>query len=271
MTITVGNTSNSSTFQYWLDRTNDLSSAMTNKVVTVDSNTATGNAAVNGTFTATTITANTIHGGNTTTTTVLSISSNVNILTTNGLTVGNSTVNVVITDTTLTISNSTVSTSANNNYITSNNISLGNSSVNTTANATQVTTSNISVGNTTQNVTVNSTSLAINGIPIPITLTVNVQTSGTGSQVLDYFNLSSHRAGEYLLTIKDNNANAHQVSKVIIIHDNGTSLVTDYGVLFTNNQLATFTASVNATSCILSVTPTVTNTQIKGIKSLVVV
>ena len=52
MTVTVANTSNTSTFQYWLDRTNELADAMTTKAVTVDSNSATGNVTVNGTFTA---------------------------------------------------------------------------------------------------------------------------------------------------------------------------------------------------------------------------
>jgi hypothetical protein len=51
MTIIVANTANTSTFDYWRNRTNELADAMTNKTVTVDSNTATGNAAITGTFT----------------------------------------------------------------------------------------------------------------------------------------------------------------------------------------------------------------------------
>jgi hypothetical protein len=55
MTITVANTSNTNTFEYWVNRTNELADAMTNKVVTVDSNSAVGDAAVTGNFYATTI------------------------------------------------------------------------------------------------------------------------------------------------------------------------------------------------------------------------
>ena len=55
MTITVANTSNTSTFEYWLNRTNELASAMTNYAVTTNSNTAAGNAAITGTFTATSV------------------------------------------------------------------------------------------------------------------------------------------------------------------------------------------------------------------------
>jgi hypothetical protein len=52
MTIIVANTSNTNTFEYWVNRTNELAYAMTTLVVTTDSNTASGNASISGTFTA---------------------------------------------------------------------------------------------------------------------------------------------------------------------------------------------------------------------------
>ena len=52
MTVTVANTSNTNTFDYWRNRTNELATAMSTKAVTTDSNTATGNAAITGRFTA---------------------------------------------------------------------------------------------------------------------------------------------------------------------------------------------------------------------------
>ena len=64
MTITVANTSNTSTFEYWLNRTNELASAMTNYAVTTDSNTATGNAAITGSFTADSLLADSLLVGN---------------------------------------------------------------------------------------------------------------------------------------------------------------------------------------------------------------
>ena len=82
MTITVANTSNTNTFDYWKNRTNELAHAMTNYVVTTDSNTAVGNAAVSNTFTANTIVANSFSAN------VLSANNSVNV--------GNSTVNVSI-------------------------------------------------------------------------------------------------------------------------------------------------------------------------------
>jgi hypothetical protein len=243
MTIAVANTSNSATFQFWLDRTNELATAMSNKVITVQSNTTTGNATVNGIFTAATLTANTLRGGNTTTSASLSVSSNLVINTAAYLIVGDAA-------TCTTISSST--------------LLIGNSTVNTIANSSCVRVSTVSVGNSAQNLVTNSTSLAVNGIVVALPLTINIQTTGTESQVLDYF-----RAAEYLITVTNNNANGYQMNKLNVIHDGGTGLISDYGMLVTNNQLATFNATVNATSCILSVTPSSTNTQIKGTKVLV--
>ena len=48
MTVIVANTANTNTFDYWRNRTNELATAMSTKAVTVDSNTATGNAAITG-------------------------------------------------------------------------------------------------------------------------------------------------------------------------------------------------------------------------------
>ena len=255
MTVTVANTSNTSTFQYWLNRTNELADAMTTKAVTIDSNTATGNAAVNGTFTATTLTANTaLRGGNSSTTTVLNVTSNLSINNTNILTVGNSTINSVLTSTSL---------------------SIGNSSVNATVNSSQLVVSTVTVngsvfvGNSSQNVVINTSGISINNQLISVPTLINVQTSGTGSQVVDYFPLTSFRGAEYTISITDNGANAYQMSKLLIVHDTGNSQITDYGLLYTNGQLGLFTSTVNATSCILSISPYVPSTQVKATRTLI--
>jgi hypothetical protein len=52
MTVTVQQTTNTSTFEFWLNRTNELANAMTTVVVSTNSNTAVGNAAISGRFTA---------------------------------------------------------------------------------------------------------------------------------------------------------------------------------------------------------------------------
>ena len=166
MTITVANTANTNTFDYWRNRTNELADAMTNKTVTVDSNTATGNAVVNGHFVSGTLVANVaLRGGNTSTFNTLIISSNVEVSTGNTITVGNSTVNTQITSGNLFLNGSTLVIGNTDSNVTSNSstLTIGNSSIFTSINSTSVNfssdTTEIKLGNSTVNVTINSTSL----------------------------------------------------------------------------------------------------------------
>jgi hypothetical protein len=166
MTITVANTANTNTFDYWRNRTNELADAMTNKTVTVDSNTATGNAVVNGHFVSGTLVANVaLRGGNTSTFNTLTISSNVEVSTGNTITVGNSSVNTQITSGNLFLNGSTLVIGNTDSNVTSNSstLTIGNSSIFTSINSTSVNfssdTTEIKLGNSTVNVTINSTSL----------------------------------------------------------------------------------------------------------------
>ena len=156
MTVTVANTANTNTFDYWRNRTNELADAMTNKTVTVDSNTATGNAVVNGHFVSGTLVANVaLRGGNTSTFNTLTISSNVVVSTGNTITVGNSSVNTQITSGNLFLNGSTLVIGNTDSNVTSNSstLTIGNSSIFTSINSTE-----IKLGNSTVNVTINSTS-----------------------------------------------------------------------------------------------------------------
>lgn len=91
-------------------------------------------------------------------------------------------------------------------------------------------------------------------------------TTGTGQVVLDSFLLTTYRTAEYLVQVTDNNANNHQSSKILVTHAGGSAISTEYAQLVTNTTLATFTASVNATSLILQVTPASTNTTIRTLR-----
>lgn len=74
MTITVANTALTNTFEYLVNRTNELADAMSTKTVTTDSNTTTGNAAITGRLSA-----NTISVGNSTVNVVISSPNSVQI------------------------------------------------------------------------------------------------------------------------------------------------------------------------------------------------
>lgn len=55
MTITVAQVSNTNTFEYLINRVNDVANAMSTYTVTTDSNTAAGNAAISGQFWSNTV------------------------------------------------------------------------------------------------------------------------------------------------------------------------------------------------------------------------
>lgn len=103
MTVTVANTANTSTFQYWVNRTNELAYAMSTQAVTVNSAIAVGNGGITGTFSA-----NSFASGNT--------SSNV-MINTSSIEISNSTANITITiPTTQQIANGNYYQSSNGNW-----------------------------------------------------------------------------------------------------------------------------------------------------------
>lgn len=73
MTVTVANVANTNTFDYWRVRTNELADAMTNKVVTVETDATIGNAAITGTLTANVLAGNTVYLSNTTSNVTISV------------------------------------------------------------------------------------------------------------------------------------------------------------------------------------------------------
>ena len=202
MTITVANTANTNTFDYWRNRTNELADAMTNKTVTVDSNTATGNAAITGTFSA----------------------------------------NVLF---------------------------LGNTTVNSTSNSTS-----IFISNSTSNLTISipTTSQYANGkfflnangsfVLVQDTIRGNVETSGTTNTEINNYLTNTFASAEYLLAVKDNNANNYQSSKILITHDIDNAYLSEYAIIVSNNYVGSFFANSNTSHVRLYFNPTSTNTTI---------
>ena len=92
----------------------------------------------------------------------------------------------------------------------------------------------------------------------------NVTTTGTTVQVIDSILLSTYKTAEYIISVKDNNANSHYSSKILLTHDIGSAYLTEYAVMQTNNSviIGPFSASVNTTSAILSFTPVSSNTTV---------
>ena len=87
---------------------------------------------------------------------------------------------------------------------------------------------------------------------------------------LDSFFLLNFRTVEYTLSVTDNNANNYQASKILIVHNNGNAFMTEYAQIFTNNIVATFSLTTNATHGILRATPvTSSNTSYNYNKALI--
>lgn len=262
MTIAVANTTNTHSWQYALDRLNDIATAISTKVITVDSNTTSGNGVVNGSFQANigkfdTILAN----GN-----LLTITSNSFFSDTNAtVTVGNSTINALMNSTYLSISsinqgNSTVNTFSNSSYV-----GVANSLVTTLLNR-----SGFSTGNSTANLVINSSSISINGSLIASAADIVNTQIQSSTTVVDAFAMDTYRGAEYSVTIKNLDANGYQMSKVHVLQGGSDSISAEYGVLYTNNQLGTFTANSNATHSRLYLTLAsgISNVQVKAVRSL---
>jgi hypothetical protein len=161
MTVSVNAIANTNTFDFWRNRTNELANAMSTVVVTVNSNTATGNAEISGTFTAGVLKSN---GGT---------------FTANGLT-----------------------------------------------------------------------------------------TTGTSAQLLDSYAVATFRGAEYFISVKDNNANAYQATKILTVHNVVNAFSTEYATILSNASLGVFDANVasNATHVTLYITPTSSNTTVNFTK-----
>jgi hypothetical protein len=96
-------------------------------------------------------------------------------------------------------------------------------------------------------------------------------TTGVVLQAVDSFTLVGYRSANYTVSIKDNNANAYQISHMLVIHNGTTSYITEFGTMFTNTSLGVFSSDANTTHARLLFTPTSTNTTLKIVKTALVV
>tara|TARA_R110000851_G_scaffold39966_6_gene101129 strand:+ start:11661 stop:12353 length:693 start_codon:yes stop_codon:yes gene_type:complete len=223
MTIIVANTANTSTFDYWRNRTNELADAMTNKTVTVDSNTATGNAAITGTFTS-----NVLFLGNTTVNTTVNSSS----VTSNVLFLGNTTVNTTVNSSSVFISNST------------SNLTI------TTPTASQYANGKFFLN-------ANGSFTLIEALTKG-----SVETSGTTNTEINNYLTNTYASAEYLFAVKDNNANNYYASKVLVTHDVDNAYLSEYAIIVSNTYVGSFFANSNTSHVRVNFNPTSTNTTI---------
>ncbi len=138
-------------------------------------------------------------------------------------------------------------------------------------------TTNVSVTGTTLNVgtvSVNSSDVSIGGVSVTQISGISkfiANTNGLTDQLIYFFSKTTYRAAEFTMSINDVNANAHQLSKVMVIHDTGNTYLTEYAVVYSNNNLGQFLSNANSTHIRTYLTPTVANTTLSGSVLLLVV
>lgn len=227
---------------------------------------------------------------------VSNATSNVTI-TPDSVVVANTTKSLILTPLSFSIGNSTVNTFSNATNIITNDIDVVIANVtsgtvevltsNTVAVSTSIavgsnlsiTTTGFRTGNSTANLQINSTGIQIsNGsgiFPVLFSDTIsntefnskfhfsNYTTTGTTAQVIDSYDLSVVRTAEYVLSVKNNSANGFMSLKLLCVHDGSSVYGTHYGLIYSNNDLGTFTTDSNATHALLKFTPTPANTTVK--------
>ena len=130
----------------------------------------------------------------------------------------------------------------------------------TQINATAVVADNIIANNATiYNFSLNSITVANSIIG---SFTYNA--TNTSIQTIDYFNRSTYRSAEYVLSLQDGGTNNYQCTKLLIIHNSNLAFITEYGMVTTNTSLGTLSAAINSTSIMLQLTPATSNVWING-------
>lgn len=253
MTINIANTFLTNTYDYWRTRTNELAVAMSTYAVTTNSNTAVGNAAITGTFSA-----NTFLIGNTGTINATSYSGSAN----SASYIGSLIASNVVSNAQL---QANLSAYANLTAPFFTTIKVGNATSNISINApntTQIASGNYFLNANGSYAIVSSNSVFIGNNSLQA---VNLTTSSLANVNLDTFSTNIYRSAEYLISIKDNNNGANfQLSKLLVIHDGTTPSVTEYGTVLTGSSIGSFNASIASNTLSLQFIPASSNTVINA-------
>lgn len=262
-------------FSVWLTLTNQLASAMTNEILTANSTlgSTTGNAYLNGVFSANTLVANTgLRGGNNTVASTLSITSDLsvsNTATITGLLTSNNINAQTVNATSVAVgANVTVSTSS---------VKVGNSTVNTAVLSTSVTTPVLSTANVSCSgnvvtsglssttgtvVTLSSNTLVSNSVTSNVIstaagyITSNTTTVATVTQtVVDSYPKTSNYFTKWLVSMQSGTGDAVYVCELLMARDStDATYLTKYGEIYNTAILGTFDTVINGANVELKVT-----------------
>lgn len=127
---------------------------------------------------------------------------------------------------------------------------------------------------TVGNVVINSTTIAIDGVSVALETggaEIESATIGTSAQIIDYWDKFVYRSADYTLTIQDDNANAFQASRLLVLHDGGSTnaYYSHYAVMWSNTSQGDFSANANSTHIKIYLTPTSANATIRATRGLI--
>ena len=91
-----------------------------------------------------------------------------------------------------------------------------------------------------------------------------VSISGTSKTTVDSFAIASYRSAKYFVQIT--NATKYHVIELLLVHDNSTVFLTQYGEIFTSTSLGTFDAEITTGNLNLTFTPVLSLTTVKVLR-----
>lgn len=93
----------------------------------------------------------------------------------------------------------------------------------------------------------------------------NVKVANTAANtIVDSFDKSIYRTAKYLIQIQANSQ--YHSTEVLLMHDNTTPYLTEYATIYSNNNLGTVSANVNAANVDLIVSPLYANSKITTVR-----
>ena len=94
-----------------------------------------------------------------------------------------------------------------------------------------------------------------------LTEAVGYASSNTDLLTINTFNKTVYRTAKYI--IQANTSDSYAASEALVIHDGTTAYVTEYGTLYSNNNLYTVSSDISSNDVRLNVTPTGSGTTFK--------
>lgn len=250
------------TFSQWLTKTNEVVNSLKTEIVTANTiaggSVTTGNAFVNGIFTAAELTANTVlRGGNVTTSNTLNITSNV--------VVGNTfTINASAESISL-LANTRIQ--AANAFVNATNITLTGNTLTIPSNTVNFTSNTITV----DSVNINSNVIFRTHLQQFVVANTNLGSNTSVGQEVFNFAKADFSSGK--LTAQNKNGTNTNITEILIAHDTttNTAQITVYGSIkapLTSN-LGVYSTTTNATHVILNYQQTNTSSSVKIVANLI--